>query len=63
MNAGDILKHGQQTVLPFSFHCFPKAGSCSHVWLVCCALAAAVLWIPGLAPGLILPANGMLPSP
>jgi predicted metal-binding membrane protein len=34
------------------------------VGAACCALAIAVLWIPGLAPGLILPANGMLmPSP
>jgi predicted metal-binding membrane protein len=30
----------------------------------CCVLAVAVLWMPGLAPGLILPANGMgMPSP
>jgi predicted metal-binding membrane protein len=30
----------------------------------CCALAVAVLWMPGLAPGLILPVNGMgMPSP
>jgi predicted metal-binding membrane protein len=27
---------------------------------VCCILALAVLWIPGLAPGLIFPGNGML---
>jgi predicted metal-binding membrane protein len=34
------------------------------VGVVCCALAVAVLWIPGLAPGLILPANGMfMPGP
>ncbi len=34
------------------------------VGVVCCALAVAVLWMPGLAPGLILPANGMnMPSP
>lgn len=34
------------------------------VGLACCALAVAVLWIPGLAPGLILPANGMfMPGP
>ncbi len=34
------------------------------VGVVCCALAVAVLWIPGLAPGLILPVNGMfMPGP
>jgi predicted metal-binding membrane protein len=34
------------------------------VGVACCALVVAVLWMPGLAPGLILPANGMLmPSP
>jgi len=34
------------------------------VGVVCCALVVAVLWLPGLAPGLILPANGMnMPSP
>ena len=34
------------------------------VGVVCCALAVAVLWIPGLAPGVILPANGMfMPGP
>lgn len=32
------------------------------VGVVCCALAVAVWWVPGLAPGLILPANGMLMS-
>jgi predicted metal-binding membrane protein len=34
------------------------------VGVACCALVVAVLWTPGLAPGLILPANGMhMPSP
>ncbi len=27
------------------------------VGVACCALVVAVLWMPGLAPGLILPAN------
>ncbi|HLY30738.1 MAG TPA: DUF2182 domain-containing protein, partial [Ktedonobacterales bacterium] len=29
------------------------------VGVTCCVLVVAVLWAPGLAPGLILPANGM----
>jgi predicted metal-binding membrane protein len=34
------------------------------VGVACCALVVAVLWTPGLAPGLILPTNGMhMPSP
>jgi len=34
------------------------------VCVACCILFVAVLWMPGLAPGLILPANGMqMPSP
>lgn len=32
------------------------------VGVACCALAVAVWWVPGLAAGLILPANGMLMS-
>jgi predicted metal-binding membrane protein len=34
------------------------------VGVACCALVVTVMWMPGLAPGLILPANGMhMPSP